>query len=66
MPTDILRHATLAVRQGKPLAPESFLAPELLRLWDAWRAEHGDAAPPPADAGPAGLWGLFVACRDRR
>jgi len=65
LPADILRHATLAVRQGKPLTPESFLEPELLRLWDAWRAEHGDATPPPTDARPAGLWGLFVACRSR-
>jgi ATP-dependent DNA helicase RecQ len=65
LPADILRHATLAVRQGKPLAPESFLEPEVLRRWDDWRADHGESAPPPADTTPAGLWSLFVACRRR-
>jgi ATP-dependent DNA helicase RecQ len=61
---DIVRHALLAVRQGRPLAPEAFLAPEVVRRWDAWRAEHGDETPP-ADAAGARLWRLFLACRDR-
>ena len=63
LPTDIVRHATLAARRGKPLAPESFLKPEVLRRWNAWRSEHGNAAPPPSDSGPMDLWSLFVACR---
>jgi ATP-dependent DNA helicase RecQ len=66
LPADIIRHATLAVRQGRPLVPESILAPDVLRRWDVWRESHGNDAPPPADAGPAELWGLFVACRSRR
>jgi ATP-dependent DNA helicase RecQ len=64
--TDIVRHATLAVRKGKPLDPGSFLAPEVLRRWDEWRAANGDSAPPSADTGSAPLWSLFVACRNRR
>jgi ATP-dependent DNA helicase RecQ len=63
---DIVRHAILAVRQGKPLDPALLMAPEALREWDAWLAGYGDAAPPPDDSGPAGLWTLFVACRTRR
>jgi ATP-dependent DNA helicase RecQ len=66
LPTDILRHLALAVRQGKPLDPGSFLAPGVLSRWDQWRAANGDAAPPPPDAGSAGLWSLFVACRKGR
>jgi ATP-dependent DNA helicase RecQ len=66
LPTDIIRHATLAVRQGRPLDPGSFLAPTVLERWDAWRAEHGDADAPPAETGPTSLWSLFVACRSRR
>ena len=31
-------HATVAVRQGRPLAPEAFLAPDVLRRWDSWCA----------------------------
>jgi ATP-dependent DNA helicase RecQ len=63
---DIVRHAVLSVRQGKPLDPALLLAPEIFREWDAWLAGHGDAAPPPGDRGPAGLWPLFVACRTRQ
>jgi ATP-dependent DNA helicase RecQ len=65
LPTDIIRHLALAVRQGKPLDPTSFLAPDVLSRWDQWRGANGDTAPPPPDAGPAGLWGLFVLCRNR-
>ena len=60
--TAVIRHATLAARQGKPLAPSSFLDPDSLRRWDLWRAERGDETPSPND-GPLDLWELFVACR---
>jgi ATP-dependent DNA helicase RecQ len=60
--TAILRHATLVARQGKPVRPELFLEAELLRRWEAWRAEQGDAAPPPDHDGPPELWSLFIAC----
>jgi ATP-dependent DNA helicase RecQ len=63
LPSDIIRHATLAVRQGKPLDPRMFLTPEMLDQWEIWRAAHGNAAPPPSDSGSAGLWSLFIACR---
>ena len=56
LPADILRHATLAIRQGRPLAAESLIAPETLRRWDAWHSEHGNASPPPGDKPPPGLW----------
>ena len=64
--TAIVRHLTLAARQGKPVQPETILAPETLLRWDAWRTDHGDAAAPPDDPGPDGLWTLFVACRRPR
>jgi len=58
----ILRHATLAARQGRPVAPGAFLEAEAADRWNAWRAEHGDAAPPDGSVDPD-LWSLFVACR---
>ncbi|MBV8383141.1 MAG: RecQ family ATP-dependent DNA helicase [Planctomycetaceae bacterium] len=62
----VLRHVALMVRQGRPIAVETFLTPDLIRRWDAWRAEHGDA-PPPFDRGAsADLWTLFLACRTAR
>jgi ATP-dependent DNA helicase RecQ len=59
----IIRHLTLAARQGKSVRPETIFAPETLRRWDAWRTDHGDAAAPPDDPGPDALWTLFIACR---
>jgi ATP-dependent DNA helicase RecQ len=64
----VIRHVTLCARQGTPVTPQVFLDPETLRRWDAWRAEQGDASPPPDAEGPglADLWPLFVACRRGR
>ena len=57
----IVRHATSAARQGKPIPLAAFLAPEVIARWDAWRSEHKDT-PPPDD--PSNLWPLYRACRD--
>ena len=59
----IIRHAALMARQGRLIAVETFLTPDVIRRWDAWRAEHGNA-PPPLERGiSADLWALFLACR---
>ena len=62
-PVAILRHATVAARQGHFVPLASFLGPEMIDRWDARRREHGDA--PPADGPQDALWSLFLACRDR-
>jgi ATP-dependent DNA helicase RecQ len=59
----VIRHALWMARQGRRVAPESFLAPNVVRLWDDWRAEHGEAPPPPDRGGSPALWPLFLACR---
>ncbi len=59
----ILRHAVLMAHRGRPIPPETFLAPEVLQRWNAWLLEHGEDAPPPDREGPTGLWYLFLACR---
>jgi ATP-dependent DNA helicase RecQ len=61
----VIRHVTLAVRQGKTTDPALLLDRDTLRAWDAWRADRGDAAPPPG-TGPVDLWPLYLACRSRR
>ena len=60
--TSVIRHVTLAARQGKPVDPASLLDPETLRRWAAW---SGDAAPPPPSA-LDDLWVVFLACRKGR
>ena len=62
-PAAIIRHLTWMVRRGHQVPVESFLAPEIASAWDAWRAAHGDAAPPAEPADAAALWPLFLACR---
>ncbi|SIN81415.1 ATP-dependent DNA helicase RecQ [Singulisphaera sp. GP187] len=61
----ILRHLTLAARQGRKVALETFLELEVLRRWDEWCTEQGKgSATPPAhpDASEA-IWNLYLACR---
>ncbi|CAN5783159.1 RecQ family ATP-dependent DNA helicase [soil metagenome] len=60
----IIRHAVLMAQHGRKVPPKSFLAPEVLDHWDAWLQEHGEGGPPPDRDAPAGLWALFLACRD--
>jgi ATP-dependent DNA helicase RecQ len=55
----IVRHATLAVRQGRSMLLEAILGEERLAQWDSWRREHGDAPPPAA----GDLWAFFIACK---
>ena len=62
----MIRHATLAARQVKPIDPALFLDPDSLRLWDAWAAEHGDASPPPGSSGREDLWPLYIVSRRGR
>jgi ATP-dependent DNA helicase RecQ len=64
-PAVILRHATWVARQGRPVPLEAFLSPETITRWDTWHHEHGDSPPPDANAA-AGLWALYLACRDGR
>ncbi|WP_406699834.1 RecQ family ATP-dependent DNA helicase [Singulisphaera sp. Ch08] len=59
----ILRHLTLAARQGRKVAPEAFLDPEVLRRWDEWRAEQGSATPTPYRDASEAMWNLYLACR---
>ncbi len=60
----IVRHALQAARQGRTIPLASFLAPEQIASWDAWRHEHGDVVPPAEQAdAPAAFWPLFLACR---
>jgi len=60
----IVRHALQTARQGRTIPLASFLAPEQIASWDAWRHEHGDVVPPAKQAdAPAALWPLFLACR---
>ncbi len=61
----VVRHLTLAARSGKTIDPRSFLDAAILERWNAWRSTHGDATPP-VDEGPSDLWGLFVACREKK
>jgi ATP-dependent DNA helicase RecQ len=65
----VIRHATLAAREGKPIRPEAILDAETFQQWDKWRIDHGDAPPPPelcnGVPGAADLWALFLACRRR-
>jgi ATP-dependent DNA helicase RecQ len=53
----IVRHATLAARQGRALPISSLIGDDVLAEWTAWRKTHGDAPPP----GAGDLWGLFLA-----
>jgi ATP-dependent DNA helicase RecQ len=61
--TAIVRHLMLAVRQGRTIAPESFLDPATLALWDQWRSDPLATGPPPGAAIGDPLWPLFLACR---
>jgi ATP-dependent DNA helicase RecQ len=58
----VVRHATLAARQGKPIDVAALLDPETLRRWDEARAHPGAEGPHPG-IGPADLWPLFLAAR---
>ena len=62
----VVRHAALAARQGKAVELSTFLEPETLERWDAWRRERGDAEPPEGIQAGDELWALFVACRRAR
>jgi len=63
--TAILRHLSLAVRQGRSLQPEHFLPKAVHQRWEAWGQEHGfDTAPPDLEL-PEPLWVLFHTCRNR-
>jgi ATP-dependent DNA helicase RecQ len=62
----ILRHLTLAARQGRAVPPEAFLEPEILQRWDEWRSERGDAVPPPDRPASEAMWNLYLACRAHR
>ncbi len=57
----IVRHAVLAARQGRAVAVEAFVGPDVLARWDTWRAENGDRPPSDAEHQPD-AWALFVAC----
>ena len=56
----ILRHATLAARQGKAVSIEAFVAPDVLERWRDWRSSNGDRPAPDAASQPD-AWALFVA-----
>ena len=58
----VVRHATLMARKGHAVPLDRFLTPETLALWEA-RRDRGDSNPLPEGEDPAGLWGLFLACR---
>jgi ATP-dependent DNA helicase RecQ len=62
-PAAIIRHATWVARQGRPIPLESFLSPEVIGRWEAWRRVHGAAGPPPENGAASGLWQLYLACR---
>jgi ATP-dependent DNA helicase RecQ len=62
-PAIVIRHVTWMARQGRPVALEAFLEVETLERWEAWRAEHGEAAPPSDPPNVAAFWPLFLACR---
>jgi ATP-dependent DNA helicase RecQ len=55
----IIRHATLAARQGRTVPVSALFDPDLIGRWDTWRLEHGDSPP----TGSGDLWPLFLACR---
>lgn len=59
----IVRHVRLAVRQGRQLAPETFLPAELVQTWDTWRHDQGNEPPPPSSKAELELWELFLVCR---
>jgi ATP-dependent DNA helicase RecQ len=61
-PSIVIRHVTWMARQGRRVALERFLDAETIARWEAWRAEHGDAAPPP-ESPSAALWPLYLVCR---
>lgn len=54
----VIRHLTLAARQGKTVDADLVIDVETRQRFETWRGEE-----PPADA--ADLWALFVACRRR-
>ncbi len=54
----IIRHAALMARQGRLIAVETFLTPDVIRRWDAWwcRARQRPSPPRTGDLGrPLGL-----------
>ena len=59
----VIRHATLAARQGKAVSPSVFLSAETLLRWKSWRIENGDRLPTAELIGAesADLWALFIA-----
>jgi ATP-dependent DNA helicase RecQ len=61
----IVRHMTLAARSGMAVDLRSVLDARTLDDWKAWYAGNGNPTPPPAEMGPADLWGLFLACREK-
>ncbi|WP_165224213.1 RecQ family ATP-dependent DNA helicase [Aquisphaera insulae] len=61
----VIRHLTWMVRRGMALEPSSLASAESLDRWERWRADRGDDAPPPDDDLPAGLWGLYLLCRQK-
>ncbi len=61
----IIRHATLMARKGHPIRLEGWLSTELLENWRSHRAT-GATEPPEGSEPVEGLWGLFLACRDRQ
>jgi ATP-dependent DNA helicase RecQ len=65
-PSAVLRHALSMARQGRPIAPSAFLAPEVIANWTNWHTQHGDAVPPASLGGKEALWPLFLACRAPR
>jgi ATP-dependent DNA helicase RecQ len=61
--TAVIRHCLAMVGQGRPIALEAFLTPEVAANWQRWHSTRGEATPPGDLGGHAALWPLFLACR---
>jgi ATP-dependent DNA helicase RecQ len=59
----IVRHATLMARKGRGIALDRFLSPGVILEWEDHRLK-GESSLPPGSEDSAGLFALFLACRE--
>ncbi len=59
----IVRHVSLALRQGRHVPLPSLASAETLSRWEDWCREQGNASPPDDPLAADGLWSLYLACR---